>query len=134
VKKWFTDLCVKVVEYLRPHWAEIKEHGLTGLWMVIRVQAPVLWAKAQAQTNAAWQWLMLKVKAVPVSRQALVHVAVGLAAVALWLVFKTIPGVMAAALSMTMIVAFFALVIGFMAYGGVAFVIPLLQPADQAAA
>lgn len=57
----------------------------------------------------------------------------GLAAVSLWLAFKAIPGVMAAALSITMVVAFFALIVAFMAYGRLAIVMLLIQPAVKGA-
>jgi hypothetical protein len=132
LKAKLAALWIRFLEHMQPHWAEIKGHGLAGLRMVVRNQAPVLWTKAQAQAQAAWQWVTVKGKAVPVSKQALVHLAVGLAAVSLWLAFKAVPGVMAAALSMTMVVAFFALIVAFLAFGGVAIVMPLLQPAAEA--
>ena len=133
MKARLAALWIKFLEYMQPHWAEIKAHGLTGLRMVIRSQAPVLWTKTQSQAKAAWQWVTAKVKAVPVSKQALVHFTVGLAAVSLWLVFKAMSGVMTAALSLTMFLAFFACAVAFMAYGGLAIMIPLPQPATEAA-
>jgi hypothetical protein len=57
VKEKLAALWIKFLEYMRPHWAEIKAHGLAGLGMVVRSQAPVLWAKAQEKTKAARQWV-----------------------------------------------------------------------------
>jgi ABC-type transport system involved in cytochrome bd biosynthesis fused ATPase/permease subunit len=125
-------LWIQIREQLRPHWAEIKELGLSGLWKVIREQGPVLWAKTQEQAKAAWQWVTAKVKAVPGSRQALLHVAVALAVVSLWLVFQMVPGAMAAALSLTMVVAYIALVVAFLAYGGVSVIFSAVKPAEAA--
>jgi hypothetical protein len=119
LKEKLAALWIQIREQLQPHWAEIKERGLAGLRRVIREQGPMIWSKAQEQAKAGWQWVTAKIKAVPVAKQALVHVAVALAVVSLWLFFQTIPGAMAAALSLTMVVAYLALIMAFLAYGGV---------------
>jgi hypothetical protein len=121
-------------EKVRPLYTEVKEHGLSGLRKVIREQGPRLWIRVQEQARAAWQWLTAQVEAVPGSKQALVHSAVALAVVSMWLVFEMIPGAMAAALSLTMIVAFLALIVAFLAYGGVATIFSSVQTAANAAA
>jgi hypothetical protein len=133
LKTKLVALWAQAQEKGRPLYAEVKERGLNGLRTVIRQQGPVLWAKVKEEAKIGWQWVMVKVKAVPVPKQAMVHIAVGLAAVSLWLVLKTIPGVMAAALATALITAFFALIVAFMAYGGVAMVIPMLKPAEHCA-
>jgi hypothetical protein len=132
LKEELAGFWIKIQEKLQPHWAEIKEHGLAGLRKVIREQVPVLWSKAQEKAMAAWQRMTAKIKAVPGSQQALVHVAIALAVVSLWLVFTTIPGAMAAALSLTMVVAYIALVVAFLAYGGVSVIFSAVKSAEAA--
>ena len=117
MKEKLAALWMKIQGKPQPQWAELQE----------------FWTRAQGKITAAWQRLTAEVKAVPVSRQAIVHITVGLAAVSLWLVFKTIPGAMAAALSMTMVVAYLALIVAFLAYGGVAAIFRAVKAAEEAA-
>jgi hypothetical protein len=132
LKEKLAALWIQIREQLRPHWFEVKEHGLAGLRKVIREQGAMIWSKAQEQAKVARQWVTAKIKAVPGSWQALVHVAVALAVVSLWLVFQTIPGAMAAALSLTMVVAYLALIMAFLAYGGVSVIFSAVKPAEAA--
>ena len=93
-----------------------------------------LWAQAREKAKRAWQWITLKVKALPVSRQAIVQVAAVLAAGSLWGVFKTVPGAIPAALAMTMVVADLALILALLAYGGVDAIFNAAKQTEKTAA